>query len=99
MIGEPYAGEPHVRFGGEGVRELNRASLPLSPSCGRQPTDMRRKRPPVAANAATGAPVSVFCQVGESPAKACTLRPLAESNCVLVTRGGEQLEANEQSVD
>ena len=30
MIGEPYAGEPHVRFGGEGVRELNRASLPLS---------------------------------------------------------------------
>jgi len=28
--GEPDAGDPHVRFGGRGSRELNRPSLPLS---------------------------------------------------------------------
>ena len=28
--GEPCAGEPHARFGGEEDRELNRSSLPLS---------------------------------------------------------------------
>src|SRR6185295_9694515 len=28
--GEPDAGDPHVRFGGRGGRELNRLSLPLS---------------------------------------------------------------------
>ena len=28
--GEPCAGDPHARFGGEGDRELNRSSLPLS---------------------------------------------------------------------
>jgi len=28
--GEPYAGEPHVRFGGGRGRELNRLLLPLS---------------------------------------------------------------------
>ena len=28
MIGEPYAGEPHVRFGGQGAREPNRGFLP-----------------------------------------------------------------------
>jgi hypothetical protein len=44
--------------------------------------------------AAKGAPASVFCQEGESPSKACTLRPLTESNCVLVIGGGEQLEVN-----
>ena len=27
--GEPYSGEPDVRFGGRGDRELNRSSLPL----------------------------------------------------------------------
>jgi hypothetical protein len=27
--GEPDAGDPHVRFGGRGDRELNRSSLPL----------------------------------------------------------------------
>jgi len=29
--GEPCAGDPHARFGGEGDREFNRSSLPLSP--------------------------------------------------------------------
>ena len=28
--GEPCAGDPHARFGGEGDREFNRSSLPLS---------------------------------------------------------------------
>jgi error-prone DNA polymerase len=44
------------------------------------------------------APASVFGQEGESPFQACTLRPVTESNCVSVRRGGKQLEVNEQSV-
>jgi len=32
--GEPYAGEPHVRFGGRGDRVLNRSFLPLSGEIG-----------------------------------------------------------------
>lgn len=45
------------------------------------------------------APASVFGLRGESPRQASTLRPVTESNCVLVRGGGEQLEVNEQSVD
>ena len=44
------------------------------------------------------APVSVIVRRGESPLQACTLRPVTESNCVSVRRGGKQLEVNEQSV-
>jgi hypothetical protein len=43
------------------------------------------------------APVSVFGRRGGSPLQACTLRPVTDSNCVLVKGGGEQLEVNEQS--
>jgi len=49
-------------------------------------------------NAVTSALVSVFGWRGESPLQVCTLRPVTESNCVLVKGGGEQLEVNEQSV-
>ena len=90
-------------YGSEGRESGNSTGLPypyhLAAGVSRVSPQATDETLPEAALAATGAPVSVFCQVGESPAKACTLRPLAESNCVLVTRGGEQLEANEQSVD
>jgi len=45
-----------------------------------------------------GAFVSVFGQRGGSPLQEDALRPVSESNCVLVTRGGKQLEENNQSV-
>lgn len=44
------------------------------------------------------APVSVMVQRGESPLRASTLRPVMESNCASVRRGGEQLDMNKQSV-
>jgi hypothetical protein len=37
-------------------------------------------------------------QRGESPLRANALRPVANSNCVAARRGGEQQEANDQSV-
>ena len=37
-------------------------------------------------------------QRGESPLRANALRPVAKSNCVAARRGGEQQEANDQSV-
>jgi len=37
-------------------------------------------------------------QRGESPLRASALRPVAKSNCVAARRGGEQQEANDQSV-
>ena len=43
------------------------------------------------------APVNAHGQRGESPLQACTLRPVTESNCVVVRRGGKQLEVNDQS--
>lgn len=48
--------------------------------------------------ACPGAPASVFGLRGGSPLQADALRPVFESNCVLVTGGGKQLEKNEQSV-
>ena len=44
------------------------------------------------------ASVVVFSQGGGSPLQADVLRPVAEGNCVLVRGGGEQPEANDQSV-
>jgi len=44
------------------------------------------------------APASVVGLRGESPLQADALRPVLESNCVLVTRGGKQLEKNDQSI-
>ena len=44
------------------------------------------------------APVSVFGWKGVSPFQAYALRPVTESNCVLATGGGKQLEVNDQSV-
>ena len=35
---------------------------------------------------------------GESPDRGIRYRPVAEGNCVFVRKGGEQLEAKEQSV-
>ncbi len=43
----------------------------------------------------SSATVSVFGQRGVSPLQVCTLRPVTESNCVLVRGGGKQLEVNE----
>jgi hypothetical protein len=51
-----------------------------------------------AAIAAAGAPVSVFGLRGASPLQGDALRPVSESNCVLATGGGKQLEENDQSV-
>ena len=45
-----------------------------------------------------GAFVSVFGQRGVSPLQVNALRPVSESNCVVVRRGGKQLEENDQSV-
>jgi len=44
------------------------------------------------------APERRNCQRGESPLRAYALRPVAACNCVVVRRGGEQQEANDQSV-
>ena len=46
----------------------------------------------------TRAPASERGQRGASPLQANALRPVTESNCVAVRRGGEQLEVNDQSV-
>ena len=43
------------------------------------------------------APVRALDQEGESPSMSC-LNLLADSNCVTARWGGEQLEANDQSV-
>ena len=45
-----------------------------------------------------GAFVSVFGQRGVSPLQVDVLRPVSESHCVVVRRGGKQLEENDQSV-
>ena len=42
--------------------------------------------------------VSVFGRRGGSPLPVGALRPVSESNCVVVRRGGKQLEENDQSV-
>ena len=44
------------------------------------------------------ASVSVYDRRGASPLEAIVLRLVAEGNCVAVRRGGEQPEANGQSV-
>ena len=44
------------------------------------------------------ASVNVFGQRGGSPCQADAHRPVSEGNCVLVTRGGKQLEEIDQSV-
>ena len=44
------------------------------------------------------APVKAIEQSGESPDRGIRYRPVAEGNCVFNRKGGEQLEANEQSV-
>jgi len=41
---------------------------------------------------------SLFDQRGVSPLQVDALRPVSESNCVVVRRGGKQLEENDQSV-
>ena len=45
-----------------------------------------------------GAFASLFDQRGVSPLQVGALRPVSESNCVAVRRGGKQLEENDQSV-
>ena len=45
-----------------------------------------------------GASASVFGRRGVSPLQVYVLRPVTESNCVSVRRGGKQLEVNDQSV-
>ena len=45
-----------------------------------------------------GAFASLFDQRGVSPLQVGALRPVSESNCVVVRRGGKQLEENDQSV-
>ena len=45
------------------------------------------------------APVSVLDQKGASPFRALALMPVTKGNCVVATRGGEQLEVNDPSVD
>ncbi len=50
------------------------------------------------AGARPSAPVSVSGLRGGSPLQADALRPVSESNCVLVKGGGKQLEENDQSV-
>ena len=47
---------------------------------------------------ADGASASVFGRRGASPLQVYVLRPVTESNCVVVRRGGKQLEVNDQSV-
>jgi iduronate 2-sulfatase len=59
---------------------------------------VRRLRAAHARRVQDGAFVSVFGQRGASPLQGDALRPVSESNCVLVTRGGKQLEENDQSV-
>jgi hypothetical protein len=44
------------------------------------------------------APVKAIEQSGESPDRGIRYHPVAEGNCVFNRKGGEQLEANEQSV-
>jgi hypothetical protein len=44
------------------------------------------------------APVSVLNQRGASPLQVYLLRPVTDCNCVVVRRGGEQQEVNDQSV-
>ena len=60
---------------------------------------MRKYRANIAAYACLGAsaPVRALDQEGESPSMSC-LNLLADSNCVTARWGGEQLEANDQSV-
>jgi len=45
------------------------------------------------------APESAHNQRGESPLQVYALRLETECNCVVVTRGGEQQEVNDQSVE
>src|SRR6516165_7287388 len=50
------------------------------------------------ARASASAPESAHQQQGESPCRAEHWLSVAESNCVVERRGGEQLEANNQSI-
>ena len=52
----------------------------------------------VRASTHPSAPASVSGLRGGSPLQADALRPVSESNCVLVKGGGKQLEENDQSV-
>ena len=45
-----------------------------------------------------GAFASLFDPRGVSPLQVAALRPVSEGNCVVVRRGGKQLEENDQSV-
>ena len=56
--GEPYAGEPHVRFGGRGGESL---SYPY------QSRPQVRRLPWIPAFAGMSASVMLSCQEGESP--------------------------------
>lgn len=47
---------------------------------------------------AARAPVKAIEQSGESPDQSIRYRSVAEGNCVFNRKGGEQLEAKEQSV-
>ncbi len=47
---------------------------------------------------APSAPVSARSQKGVSPFQANRFRPEINRNCVVVSRGGEQREVNDQSV-
>jgi hypothetical protein len=49
-------------------------------------------------DANASAPAEAIELSGESPDRGTRYRPVAEGNCVFNRKGGEQLEANEQSV-
>jgi len=53
--------------------------------------------PSTAAAGRPSAPVSVLDQRGASPLQVYLLRPVTDCNCVVVRRGGEQQEVNDQS--
>jgi hypothetical protein len=83
-----------VRLQAHGTHRFQRAVS------GRPPIDSRIRLLPRlhAGSDAYRAPVSAHQQGGESPLQAGALRPVANGNCVVVRRGGEQPAANDQSV-